>query len=462
MRRFRSARSVLARGQRFRSRSRHVSRVGVVVSTLVISVVAAGDRGVAREQPHRAARTSSDSSAVRKCRPAEARAPRGPAAQAVSLGRVNGHDIEAVVYPHPKYKGDPWSQWGQGLALDDGRFISAVGDHRGQDGNSYLFVYEPSQHRLVQFTDVLSHVQHRPGEWGYGKIHAQMVLGPCGDAYVATYWGTDLNLRYGGSYKGDILFRLDTSTFELNELGVPVPQHGIPALAGFTRGGVLYGEAATPTPADAEGSMKGAFFAYNTRTGKVNFRADDNALTGFRNVLVDANGTAYLAGNARRLLVYKRDSNRLSVLPARLPAGWLRASTRPAPDGTVYGATQDPDRLFALHPDGRVDDLGAARGYTTSVALDPDGRRFFYVPGAAGDSWKQGTPLIAVDTKTGNQTTVATLNELAERKLGLTLAGTYSVSVTPSGRAVYIGMNAGPDRKNPWGEIVLIIVHLDG
>ena len=32
-------------------------------------------------------------------------------------------------------------------------------------------------------------VEHEPGAWGYGKIHAQMVVGPCGEVYVATYWG---------------------------------------------------------------------------------------------------------------------------------------------------------------------------------------------------------------------------------------------------------------------------------
>ena len=29
--------------------------------------------------------------------------------------------VEAVRYPHPGYEGNPWSQWGQGLVLDDGR-----------------------------------------------------------------------------------------------------------------------------------------------------------------------------------------------------------------------------------------------------------------------------------------------------------------------------------------------------
>jgi hypothetical protein len=123
--------------------------------------------------------------------------------------------------------------------------------------------------------------------------------------------------------------------------------------------------------------------------------------------------------------------------------------------------TQKPNALFALRPDGRIDPLGAARGYTTSLALSPDGRRFYYVPEASGSSWKQGTPLISVDTRTGEQTTIVTLNAAAESHLGLTLGGTYDVAVSPSGKRAYIGINAGHDRDDPWGEVVLITVDLE-
>jgi hypothetical protein len=386
--------------------------------------------------------------------------PGGPSAPIRSLGPVNGHEVEAVVYPLPRYQGNPWSQWGQGLVLPDGRLLSAVGDHRGPDGNSYLFVYDPGRRRLVRFTDVLSHVPHTEGEWGYGKVHAQIVAGACGEAFVATYWGTDSNLRYGRTYQGDLLFRLDTTRLDLEPLGVPLPKHGIPALAASVAGRLLYGQAPVPTPADATGSTTGAFFAYDPKAAKVVFRADDDRLTGFRNVLVGSNGDAYVAAQNSHLLVYDPRANTLRLDSERLPGGSLRASTEPARDGSVFGVTQDPDRLFALRADGHIDDLGAAHGYTASLALDPNGERFFYVPGAHGDSWKQGTPLVAVDTKTGAQTTVVALNGLAEEKLGLTLAGSYSVAIDPSGKTVYIGMNAGHDRDEPWGEVVLIVVHL--
>jgi len=387
--------------------------------------------------------------------------PEGPNQQSVTLqeGGESSPRIDAVVYPRPDYEGDPWSQWGQGLALDDGRYVSAVGDHLGADGNSYLFVYDPATERLTRFTDVLAEVDHEEGDWGYGKVHGQLVAGRCGEALFATYWGTDDGISFGDSYQGDVLLRLDTSSLEVDPVGVPVPQHGIPSLTGAGGDGLLYGEAVVPS-AGPQGSKDGDFFVYDPTAREVVFQGTDERLNGFRNVLVDAAGTAYVSTQGGELLAYEPGADELRAHSDRLPGRVLRASTQPAPDGTVYGTTQNPDRLFAFRPDGRIDDLGPAGGYTASVALHPDGNRFFYAPGAHGDSWEEGTPVVAVDTTTGERSTLVELNALAEKELGLTLGGSYSVSVDPSGERLYVGFNAGTDRKEPWGEVVLVIVHL--
>ena len=113
-----------------------------------------------------------------------------------------------------------------------------------------------------------------------------------------------------------------------------------------------------------------------------------------------------------------------------------------------------------MRSDGSIDELGDAEDYTASMALDPTGERFFYVPGAHGDGPALGTPLIAVDTATGEQTTIVRLNDLIEPELDLVVGGSYSVVVTDDGRTVYIGLNAGTDEKNPFGEVVLAVVHL--
>ena len=191
------------------------------------------------------------------------------------------------------------------------------------------------------------------------------------------------------------------------------------------------------------------------------FRSDDPSHAEFRNVMVDKRGRAYVAGEGGALLVYEPGADSLRELPERLPGGgYLRATTRPAPDGTVYGVTEAPDRFFALGSDGHVRALGDARGYTASVALDPDGSRFFYVPGAHGDAFEQGTPVVEVDTATGEQRVVTELDSLAVDHLGLTLGGSYSIAIDRSGTHLYVGLNAGTTRDDPWGEVVLAVVTL--
>jgi hypothetical protein len=95
------------------------------------------------------------------------------------------------------------------------------------------------------------------------------------------------------------------------------------------------------------------------------------------------------------------------------------------------------------------------------VALDERGGRLLYVPGAHGDSWQQGTPLIAVDLRSGQESVLVRLNDLAEERLGLRLGGSYNLALDPSGRVLYVGLNAGaPGAEDAFGEVVLVVVHL--
>src|SRR4029079_7395328 len=149
-------------------------------------------------------------------------------------------------------------QWGQGLVLPDGRFVSAMGDERGVDGNSYVFVYDPASTQLTRTDDVLSHVDHKAGEPGFGKVHGQIVAGRCGDAYFITYWGSRGDVTYTDTYRGDVMFRFDPQTSTVAALGVPIPEHGTPSLASLGKNGLVYGEAALPKAIAPSGHDTGA------------------------------------------------------------------------------------------------------------------------------------------------------------------------------------------------------------
>jgi hypothetical protein len=397
---------------------------------------------------------SDDAASTADCEPQDKGAtPDGPTSEAASFD-IDGVQVDLAVYPRPEHEGRPWSQWGQGIVLPDGRFLSAMGDHQGRDGNSYLFVFDPDSGTMTRFADVQSLVGHEAGSWGYGKIHSQMVRPTCDSVVFGTYWGTREDIEYGGSYTGDHLFRLDTSSLEIESLGVPVEEHGIPSLAAAN--GLVYGEAAAPI-ADAP-PERGVFFVYDPESGEVVYQSDEPTHTGFRSILVEPDGSALVAGDGSTVLEYT-PGGELAEYSEPLPAGWLRAAAAPTEDGTVYGVSTEPERFFALEPDGTFEDLGPAQEYTASIAVHPDGR-IIYVPNAHGRAWQHGTSVFAFDPSTGTEEALVALNETAERELGLTLGGTYSIAVDAERERIFIGFNAGTDREDPWGEVVLAVIHL--
>ena len=132
--------------------------------------------------------------------------------------------VDFAVFPHPDHQGNSWSTWGGGLLASDGRFYSAIGDHLGQDGNAFVYVYDPLARQLTLIGDVLSTVNHVSGTWGHGKIHSQISEGPDGHIYMTSYWGSRKKLVFEGNYKGSVLLRYplhSTTTGGNTEKGEP-------------------------------------------------------------------------------------------------------------------------------------------------------------------------------------------------------------------------------------------------
>ena len=381
----------------------------------------------------------------------------GPSAQTVVLQEANPR-VTGVVYPRPDYDGNPWSQWGQGVVLPDGRVISAIGDHLGRGGNSFIFVFDPATGVMTRVADVADSLSHPAESWGFGKVHGQMVLGEDGDVYFSTYWGSRRGLEFDDAYQGDMLLRMNTDShalepYALEPIGVPVPFHGVPSLAGGGR--YLYGEALDPF----SNPNSGGLFVFDTVADDVIAWLPDERHAQFRNVIVRED-SAMVAASDGSLLRYEPGAT--ALLPAGISLGdRLRASTRPDSSGVVYAVTTRQHDLVAIDPDGNVRSLGNAVAYSTSIALLPDESAFIYVPDAHGGTANFGAPVIAVDTSTGVQTTLVELDQLARDGLGLVLGGSFNVTVDPTRRLAHIGFNAGPTQESPWGEVVQITVELD-
>jgi hypothetical protein len=378
-------------------------------------------------------------------------------AELTEVGRFDNGTVYAAEYPVPDDRGDPWSQWGQGVVLPDGRFVSGVGDHRGADGRSWFYEFDPTTRSLIRTAEVSDALDHRAGDWGYGKLHAPMVLDRCDKVVTSTYWGTRRDLVVGGSYDGDHLIRYDPAGRTITSLGVPVPGHGLPSLAISPDRSTIFAEAVDP----ASDPDTGTFVIADAESGSVHdvISLDDHR--GFRDVLVTPEGDALVA-TANGL-----GGQSASGEPLDLPAvfggeSWFRSASDPAQTGDVVMSTRSPDQLWLRDAAGQISLYGDSEGYVASIDLVADGSTAYYVPGAHGQGARIGTPLIALDVDSGQRTEIVRLNDLIEPALGLRVGGSFNTVADEANGRVFVGLNAGDaEEEDVFGSVVLAVVEFD-
>ncbi len=376
----------------------------------------------------------------------------------------DGVTIYAAEYPLPGPTEGLWSQWGQGIALGDGRHLSAVGDHLGIDANSYFFVYDNADRSLTRFADALSTIPHEDGAFGYGKVHAQMVRDACGAVWAGTYWGTRDDLTYDNGYEGDRLLEIDPEARTIADRGAFAGEMGSPTMTMAADGRTLVAGSVDVEASDE--TDRGLLTVYDTIARETVRQIDDERQEGFRALGLDpVSGRVFYSIGDNRLAALDPASGEFEDVEGTMPGWWLRSVTRPAPDGTVYGVADDEPGLFSIAPDGGFTELGDPGGTTTSIAMTPEGDRIFWMPEAHGSAWEIGAPIMTMDTASGEITEVASLLDPFETALGLLPGGTYSM-VYDDGRLV-IGVNASPlgngsdddsEDESGFGTVVLVVV----
>ena len=364
------------------------------------------------------------------------------------IERSGDLEVYAAEYPLPGPTEGLWTQWGQGVVGSDGRHFSAVGDHLGADGNSHFFVYKPSSRTLVRFADVLSVIDRPPGSWGFGKVHAQMVLDRCQRVWAATYWGTRSGIT---DYEGDHMILIDPASETVIDKGIISDRRGVPSLTISADGAALVVEAVEPE------SDSGLLVSWDNRTTAEDAQLRDPRHIGYRSLAVAADGRILFSVGSGELAAWDTATGSISTYTRDLPGEWMRATTSVLEDGTLVGVTQNPPRLFTLARSGAVETLGDPGGYTTSLALDLAGQRVFWMANAHGDAWKQGARVMALDIRTGDISEVVRLRSSFESELGLLPGGTYSIQYEDG--SLYVGVNASQlSDESGFGTVVLVVI----
>ena len=74
--------------------------------------------------------------------------------------------VDFLHYPGQDYKGNPWSNWGDGVATP-GKYYSTIGDHKGPNGNAFVYEYDVAGKTLRKILDLRELLNVPEGQYIY-------------------------------------------------------------------------------------------------------------------------------------------------------------------------------------------------------------------------------------------------------------------------------------------------------
>ena len=354
-----------------------------------------------------------------------------------------------------------WSSWGDICVASDGSVYSAIGDHGnavGGDARCFIYRWDPQQKRLAQIVDMNQVVKPKSGQPAWSKVHARIDEGPDG----AIYFCCTLNdgnravrpdYHWNEKLPGGQLYRYDPKTNETTVFANLPPRRCTATSILDRQRGIWW--------CNLEGGDN-ALWALDMKSKREHFKAPDGSMVFNRNFALAGDGSVFFNG-AGGIWKYNAADGKLAatevVFSGDTPG--MRASTRQARNGAIYGITQKTAQLFRFLPDQKkLDLLGPTwltGEYTTVAVLSPDERFVYYLPGAHGKGRLYGTPVIQYEIASGRRKVLAFLAETFEDKLNYVPGGTYGVKLSSDGSTLYANLNGHaadpirPDHMKPIG-----------
>lgn len=371
--------------------------------------------------------------------------------------------VDLLFYPGQTYEGNPWSNWGDGVAVD-GKYYSAIGDHRGPEGNAFVYEYDAASRELRLLVNLREVLDLPRGHYTPGKIHSRIDLGRDGCLYFGTHRGSTRVTTDEYHYHGDWILRHDPSSGRTGIVSRgPVGQQCIPCSVLDPNRLIFYGG----TQAGDVNDKRHLFFAYDAAGKELLYSGYGGP--GRYMMFSSSTGRVYFCpGLEGPLHRYDPDAGGAPV-QLEVSVG-LRAATRETPDGYIYAVSGKGDAtIWRLHVGSeRVETLAPAavgsQTYITSIDADPTGRYLYYVPGAHGGSERDGSAVVQFDTKTRRKKVLAFLHPHLQEKYGYIPLGTFSTAVDSSGDKLYITWNGsrGTRRRGRlvWDACALTVIHI--
>jgi len=370
--------------------------------------------------------------------------------------------VDFLYYPGQSAPGNPWSAWGD-ATVHNGKFYSAIGDHKAPQGNAFLYEYDPEKKYFKLLLETSKVIALPEGHYMPGKIHTKVDVGSDGCVYCATHRGSTTTTTDKFHYKGDWILRHDLATGK-NEIVVhaPVAKHCIPTGFLDSQRLIFYGATA---PGEGKEDV-GKFFAYDVKNKKLLTSVDN----GPARAMIHSSSTGrvyYVQGKGDEALMRYDPAKDKEPVKIEGTIG-IRAATSETPQGIVYTVSQgrqggEPE-LFAFNvKTEKIEKFGSIRvgkaGYVTSLDVDAKGRYMYYIPGAHGHAEDDGTPVVQYDLKNRTRKVIAFLHPFYQDKYKVTLTGTYMMALDAKGERLFVTWNSNRGGK-VWDCCSLTTIHI--
>jgi hypothetical protein len=377
----------------------------------------------------------------------------------------------AIVPVKPKFFAGRgiWANWAQSnYDSGSGKFYGAVGDDGTYGAHIYLVEYDTHAKKircLPEINRILGREEH---QFSDGKIHGWLDFYksnnlPRPHIWFCTYWTEYPEPRredFATGYRGGHIVSCDPSTDEFVDYGVPVVRASWPYHRIDLQRGILYAV-----------GMFGEFLSWDINQQRTRWAGylPEGMRWWVRAILIDReSGMVYTSNDApadtlKHLIRYDPEQNRFFKLKAHVPPNaitgtydHMRAQTRDrGPDGLYYAVTYSGE-MFTFNPQTEeVADKGlnwtGEERYTASMDRSPGGRYVYYLPGAHGLGYADGSPIVQYDTRTGRKKVIAFLFPYYFRKYGYIPGGSFSIKLDNKGEKLFIVWNgafAEPDARN--------------
>ncbi len=380
-------------------------------------------------------------------------------------------EVTLLICPNQTYPGNPWSNWGGG-SFANGKTWFAIGDHyaigRGNvrygRGNAFVQEYDLASGTLRTVAATAALLPLPEDHYLPGKIHSRVDMGKDGWLYYATHRGSPAAASRANHYRGDWILRTHPRQ-GVSEIvaTAPVPDHSLPCSVLDPERLIFY--ASTAAGPDAE-DQRIQFLAWDIQQQRALYTGPDGPARAM--ILARTTGKVYYVPGSNDGELHRFDPEH-PIAPESLGITLgIRAASDETANGRVYvvstgqASGQPLLREFDTTRE-TVRELGdAAVGnekYIASLAVDHAGQFLYYVPGAHGGGWRDGSPVVQFHIPTGTRKVIAFLDPFFTQRYGLTLKGTYSVVLSDDGSTLFIVWNAARGTK-AWDCCALSVIRI--